>query len=135
MSLRLVPSLNLNVTGEVLVGDNAPMSEAVGSPSSAERRENPRLPIKLQVTILTGCRSFTTYTSDISLGGLLLERPLPFEMCSDSFRMIIATPKGKQWIESKGRLPGGIRSPRRVAFREKNTQFEGKLNEWFRSLR
>lgn len=61
-------------------------------------RKNRRFKKRYEITILVGDKSFETHSLDISVGGILLEEPLP-DWIKGNFKVRIRKPNIKQQIE------------------------------------
>ena len=99
----------------------------------SEKRRYRRHRVRLQVTVLTGSRSFTTYSVNLSLGGLYLERAVPANMRVDNCRILLVTPDHHSMIELRGRIASDAESQFRIAFIEteaKSAVSDKSLSRW-----
>lgn len=87
----------------------------------SERRINPRYNYKIEVLIVSKKgKTFKTFSDDISLGGTLLQDPIPRDFLNAPFDLIIVNrfeidPK-KARLNFSGRVVGDFRDPRRLMF-------------------
>ena len=95
-----------------------------------EKRNFERHDMRVQVTVMTGSRSFTTYSENLSKGGLLLERAIPATMRTESARVFLVTPKKDKVIELKGKITGNIQDQKRIAFLEMEDKTAGEITSW-----
>ena len=95
-----------------------------------DKRAHTRHELRLQVTVIKGCRSFTTFTRNVSLGGLLLERSIPAEMSKGTYRVILASAKGRHWIEAQGQLAIAYTHLNRLSFGLCSPGFLSTLQDW-----
>jgi hypothetical protein len=71
-------------------------------PFYMDRRLNPRFNLRFQVNLVSACRSFASYTEDVSEGGLRLERPIPISVQNVNCNIQIISPKNTELIQFKG---------------------------------
>ncbi len=93
-----------------------------------ERRGAPRHALRVQVTLVLGCRAFTTYSRDLSLGGLQLEREIPPSMRGGRLRVIVAQKDRGEWFSSRGHVVAD--SSNRFAFDATDLKFRHNLERW-----
>lgn len=73
-------------------------------PFFMDRRMYPRYGLHLQVNLLSACRSFAAYTTDVSEGGLRLERPIPISVQKEHCTIQIISPKNRELIQLLGKV-------------------------------
>ena len=97
-----------------------------------DRRRAKRYGLRLQVVIVAGKSTFKTFSRDISVGGILLEKKLPWseKACS----VYISDPQTHEKIEFHSWIVGDVQNPFRIAFVATNDQFEAKLKTWLSQL-
>ena len=80
--------------------------------------------VRLQITITSGSVSYTTYSENISGGGIKLERVIPPTMRSKKgCRVLIAHMKSRKWVELHGIIISNVDNQQRIAF-DQNTESE-----------
>lgn len=111
--------------------DWVPLQECQLFKNSRNRRRFPRVDIRVMVTIVTGYQRFQTYSRDISMGGILLDRELPFTPTKDRVRVILkyADVTG-QTIEFSARLIMDRKRPIRLEFISAEEHFKKRLYQW-----
>jgi hypothetical protein len=100
-----------------------------------DKRRWPRYEARLRVVVISGNRSFRSFTRNISRGGLLLEHVIPQELLERACRVIIGSTDLKENIEFDARLAGDPQNPRAVEFYEGKDFFIRKLDTWLEDLR
>jgi hypothetical protein len=112
-------------TGLSIVKNNpAPRSK------SNEHRRHERHELRLRVVVLSGTRSFRSFSKNISRGGLLLEHVVPTELVGEKCRVIVSSPDLKENIEFLARLAGDSENPRALCFEKGNEEFIKRLEAW-----
>lgn len=96
----------------------------------ADRRLFPRVEIRLKVVIVSGSKSFRGFTQDASLGGVLLENKIPFELSKKSCHVFLSSSDDEHAIEFRARIIADRDNPRRIAFEEANEKFKKRLQMW-----
>ena len=69
-----------------------------------DRRMYPRYGLRLQVNLICACRSFAAYTTDVSEGGLRLERPIPIAVQKEHCTIQIISPKNRELLQLVGKV-------------------------------
>jgi hypothetical protein len=99
----------------------------------AERRVHPRFKIKMEIVLVVGSDTFRTYSSNISLGGVLLAKRAPWRfMGTHECRVFISSPDRKQRIEFRSRVIADGKNPKRIAFQSPNEVFLEALRTWIK---
>jgi len=62
------------------------------SPNWSERRLHPRKNLKLQVVLITDQNAFRTFTRNISMGGMALEKPVPQKLLGGECTIFLSEP-------------------------------------------
>jgi hypothetical protein len=96
-----------------------------------EKRSEARKSLRLMVTVQSGSVSFTTYSENLSLGGVLLERSIPVMMRSPRCRVTLITPKRDFLIEVEGEISSELQeSQRRIRFTRLSKKAKDLLEQW-----
>ena len=103
---------------------------AVGTRPGSERRRAPRFKLRFWVTIISGPKSFQSFTKDISLTGLSLEKKIPTHVLGSHCRIYIHGVTTGERIELMGRVLADARAPRRFRFLELTEKATNLLRQW-----
>lgn len=99
---------------------------------TGDRRIADRLNFRLEVILIskTG-KMFKTFSKNISLGGTLLENPVPKDFLNGDFEMMLTNrfeaDKNKGRLHFRGKIVGDIKNPQRLTFKEGNDSMMAKL--------
>ena len=96
----------------------------------AERRKHPRIPLRLRIIIVSGGKTFRTFTKDVSQGGFMMEKPLPWSPGNELCTVYLSQEEDPQQIELRVRLLMQPGNPRRFAFQQTPKEFLARLQEW-----
>lgn len=96
-------------------------------------RQHPRYKIRLRVIIKNEELTFRTFTTDISLGGVALENPLPQELFNKDCKIFIADSSSMDNIRFTLKLTnrGDLRY---FSFADLEESFVEKLRAWFKPM-
>ncbi len=102
------------------------------------RRVADRHNFKLEIILISRSgKTFKTYSKNISLGGTMLEDPLPKDFLQGDIEMMITsrieTDKSKGRLHFRGKIVGDIRNPLRLTFKEASPQMMEKLEALLKS--
>lgn len=93
------------------------------------RRKHKRYDIPLNVKILSPNGSFSNRSSNISIGGVLLEEAIPHQV-SGICDVMITHPETKETITFTAKLVGDLFDPRRLMFTSQPPQALKTLEKW-----
>ena len=98
----------------------------------AERRSKTRHNFRLEVVLISkGAKTFKTFSKNISMGGTLLEDPVPKDFLNGEIEMIITNhfeaDKNKARLHFRSKIVGDIRNPQRLTFQQTNDLMMKKL--------
>jgi len=100
-----------------------------------DRRKHERLALRLKVVILTeDKKTFRSFTKDVSLGGLLLENPLPWPVPEQACEVFIAAPGEVEAIQFRAKILSDLKNPLRIEFQDCDKVFLEKLNQWIAAV-
>jgi hypothetical protein len=104
-------------------------------PSSIRRlfknpRKEPRVDLRLKVVVTEGTNSFRSYSVNISLGGLLLEKKVPWSLSGKSCQVFLTNETSAEAIEFTARVLSSAADPFRLAFEDCNPDYLGVLQKW-----
>lgn len=94
------------------------------------KRKYARYALPFRVILTSGKNSFRTYSSNISVGGMLLKNPLPRVMLEGACRIFIGRTTSPENIELTCQLAGDAADPCRVRFLESDSAKLKKLEQW-----
>lgn len=97
-----------------------------------EQRKHSRHDMKFRVLVISGQKSFRTFSKNVSEGGMALEHSVPKELIGKECRVIIGSADLRENIEFKAQLVGDPHNPRAVAFIEPQLRFSLKLADWIK---
>jgi len=69
-----------------------------------DRRIFPRYDLRLQINLISACRSYASYTKNISEGGLQLERQIPLSFQNEICKIQIICPKNRELVQLTGNV-------------------------------
>jgi hypothetical protein len=112
---------------------NLEIPAAKARSSNEERRIHPRLTHKYRIILISGTQTFRTYSSDISMGGISLERMVPtaFQNRDNCVLMIGRTDRPEN-VEVHGRLICDAGSAKRVQFVAIDQPSSNTLEAWLK---
>ncbi|MFN7685891.1 MAG: PilZ domain-containing protein [Oligoflexia bacterium] len=102
--------------------------------SWADRRQYPRKNIKLQVVLISDKHAFRTFTKNISMGGMALERAIPEHLIGAECTIFLSEPNSTNKFVFTGSVltesdrPGAARS--RIAFGQVASASLEALGKW-----
>lgn len=99
-----------------------------------DRRKEVRHPFKLEVILISrGGKTFRTYSANISLGGSLLEEPVPPEFLNGEFELIVINnlckDRNKGRLYFSGKVVGDFKNPKRLTFKDPSKEMTDKLTQ------
>jgi len=116
----------------------APAAPVQVQNSWVERRKNPRMKLRLQVVLIQGKDAFRTFTRDISLGGMALEKAVPQKMIGSECTIFITDPRSNVKYPFEGRVlpeaPGSNSSKYRLMFAEMGSVSRKALEAWLNQV-
>ncbi len=97
-----------------------------------ERRSKTRHNFRLEIVLISkGAKTFKTFSKNISMGGTLLEDPVPKDFLNGEIEMIITNhfeaDKNKARLHFRSKIVGDIKNPQRLTFQETNDLMMKKL--------
>lgn len=96
------------------------------------QRKFPRIDARLEVVVVYEKKMFRAWTKNVSLGGLLLEKEVPWEIQGKVCEVFISDLSGKEKIRFMAKILSGTKDPFRIAFSEDTEKFKAKLEQWLR---
>ncbi|MCM2280046.1 MAG: PilZ domain-containing protein [Oligoflexia bacterium] len=112
-----------------------PMAEGVPPPfymterKSGNRRYQ-RYNVEFRVILVSGSRSFRTFSSNVSVGGMLLRQKVPVPMLNQICRVFIGSTTSNENIELSCKVIGDPTNPRRLTFGECDPASLKRLENW-----
>lgn len=102
--------------GDDLTFSRPPKPPALGI--GADRRRSERVSKKVEVIVASRGKSFRTFTVNISMTGVMLDKAVPFELQSGPFEIvfIVQTAVGKKQFAFQGKVSGDLKDRRRLVF-------------------
>lgn len=101
-----------------------------------ERRAHERFDVRLQVVVVSEENAFRTFTRNISLGGLALEKPVPKKLTGSTCTIFISDPSSHRKISFSGAViadPGKSESQRfRIRFEKMDAKASQDLEVYIR---
>lgn len=99
---------------------------------TSNRRVADRHNFRLEIVLISkNAKTFKTFSKNISLGGTLLEDPVPKDFLNGEFEMIITNrfeaDKNKARLHFNGKIVGDIKNPQRLTFKEAKQPMMKKL--------
>jgi hypothetical protein len=111
------------------VGPGAPPPIYLTERQNGKRRFE-RFAIPFRLIIVSGERSFRTYSGDISLGGMSLQDPFPPQLLREKCTVFIGSKTAPENIELQCSFVGDPGDPCRVMFRGCDPVMLRKLEAW-----
>lgn len=103
--------------------------------TGAERRQHKRYVARLKVIILSGERIFDACTTNVSLGGLLLENPVPVEFINRECQVILTSPDNMSNVQFEAKiLESSVRGSRLMFGDQLSAGNLEIYKEWLRAL-
>ncbi len=103
-------------------------------PSPADRRKHPRKDVRLQVVIISDVNAFRTFTRNVSMGGMALEKAVPAKLLGAECTFFLSKPGSTEKFTFSGVIlaePGASEAPRhRISFGELSSASQAVLTEW-----
>ena len=111
--------------------DWVPIAQCELFTASRDRRRYPRVQIRVVVTVFAGYQKFQTVAKDISIGGILLDRELPFKPLNPKVKVQLKyADLSGQPIEFSARLIMDRERPIRMEFTGGEARCKKRLNDW-----
>ncbi len=107
--------------------------EQEASVSKPERRKHQRLKLKFKIIISCNSKTFRSFTKDISLGGVLLQDPIPPEMQNETCEIFISNSKGNKSVKFSCRVVSDPKKFGRISFQD--TVFVQELERWLKDAK
>lgn len=102
-------------------------------PQRDETRRTPRVSLRLKVVVTDGKKSFRAYSVNVSLGGLLLEKRIPWSMSGKSCQVYLSNETSSESISFVARILSNGSDPFRLAFEECDPKYLIILQSWMNS--
>jgi hypothetical protein len=109
---------------------NTAIVAEVSPQTPINQRRHERYCLRLRVVLISGNRSFRTYSKDISKGGMSFEHVVPKELIDQNCRVVIGSSDMKENLEFEAHIVGDPKNPRAVAFHDPKEIFIKKLENW-----
>lgn len=124
--------ININVK------PNLSFAAAPRKAENDERRKDPRMNYKIEVTLVSQKgKTFKSFSDNISMSGILLQEAIPSDFLKSSFNLILVnrfeSNAKKARIYVDGRVIGDLRDPRRLTFLNLDPTTKQKLEEMLQS--
>ena len=104
----------------------------------SDRRQHTRKNIKIQVVLISDEHAFRTFTRDVSLGGLALEKAVPQKLLGTECSIFLSLPGSTHKFTFTGKVLAeakGSDAPRhRIKFGELPSLSQAALNKWIEEL-
>lgn len=100
-----------------------------------DNRRHTRVNGRLRIMLISGNRSFRTYSKNLSKGGLLLENKIPKEFLGEACRVIIGSPDLKENLEFQARVLVKGEQASSLEFTESKDMFMKKFETWMDLLK
>lgn len=98
---------------------------------SKNRQRHPRVEIKVNITVISGFQKFQTFTKNLSIGGALLDRALPFTPMHQNCRVILKyADQMDEPLDFNAKLILDGKNPRRLEFISAEPRFKKRLALW-----
>ncbi|MCM2324775.1 MAG: PilZ domain-containing protein, partial [Oligoflexia bacterium] len=94
------------------------------------KRRHQRYDVEFRVILFSGGKSFRTFSSNVSVGGMLLKQQVPKTMLNQMCRIFIGSVNSKESIELTCRVIGDSSNPRRLSFGDCDTATLKLLESW-----
>ena len=111
-----------------------PIASVKDAASENDRRKHPRFKTKFRVVIVSNKKTYRGYTTDISMGGLQLEKALPWTQPAENCHVFLMGPSGEHAIEFRAKVVSNPKNSLRIAFQEADEKFKNKLAEWLAKI-
>ena len=99
--------------------------------AGSNRRVSDRHNFKLEIILISKSgKTFKTFSQNISLGGTLLQDPVPKDFLNGEIEMMITSrldDKNKDRLHFRGKIVGDFRNPMRLTFKEASEHMMAKL--------
>lgn len=99
-------------------------------PEQENARKSPRVKLRLKVVVTDGSRSFRAYSVNVSLGGLLLEKRIPWSMNGKTCQVYLSNENSSESISFVARILSSGSDPFRLAFEECDPKYLIILQSW-----
>ncbi len=96
----------------------------------AERRRFQRATLSLKAIVVSESKTFITLTQNISLGGVLLAKNVPWEKAHESCTVFITAPGGAETLSLQGKFIASQNGFFRITFIETSELKLKKLSNW-----
>lgn len=96
----------------------------------AERRAHARHSARFRIVVVAGSKTFRTFTQDISLGGIRLEKPLPISLEDRKCEILIGSADSRENIRFKCVIVSDPREQKRMCFVDIEEISAKRLEKW-----
>lgn len=96
----------------------------------AGKRRYDRFKVEFRVIMVSGGKSFRSFSSDVSVGGMLLKQKIPPSMLNQVCTVFIGSKTGPENIELKCKIVGDPANPSRIAFVDCDVPTLRRLENW-----
>lgn len=113
--------------------ESRPLTQKNPAPPSLqyeERRKNPRHAVTFRVVIVSGGKSFRTFSDNISIGGTLLKHKAPKHLTGKVCKIFIGSEDLRENIEFSCRILGSDENPRNIQFINCDNISIKRLEKW-----
>lgn len=95
-----------------------------------EKRKHPRVPLRVNVVVVHGKQSFRSYSKNVSRGGLLLEKKIPWSLPGQSCKVFLTNEETNERIEFTAKVISDSSNPFRIGFEDSENRFNSILQVW-----
>lgn len=115
----------------------APAQTEKVATQNINKRKYPRFDIRLKVIISNKEKTFLSYTSNVSIGGVALEDNIPKEYFNQNAdtEIFISSPKKNEFLAFRCQPVGDDEDPKRFSFGEISEQSLAKFQDWINKLK
>jgi hypothetical protein len=101
-----------------------------------ERRKHTRYVMKLRVVVEHDQKTFRASTQDLSEGGLLLDKKVPWAMRGKLCHVFLSSPDNEERIEFNAQILSESSDPFRISFAESDEEapFKTQLKRWLKDF-
>ncbi|MDR3606831.1 MAG: PilZ domain-containing protein [Oligoflexia bacterium] len=100
------------------------------SGSGSENRKHPRVDLRLKVVVVSENKTFRAHTVNVSLGGLLLDRKVPWSAPEKICQVFLSDEQTAGHIGFPAKIISDATNPFRISFGDSDPRYLVILQSW-----
>ncbi|MFZ9594968.1 MAG: PilZ domain-containing protein [Bdellovibrionia bacterium] len=114
--------------------ENQPLAQVEKSEKNplVERRKHPRLKFEFRVVVISGAHSYRNTSTDISLGGIRLKKPLPLYFLDTQCTIFVSHPLLRENVQLSCRVLADPKDHSRIQFLDSDPKQHQRLADWLK---